>query len=261
MESLTPVVLIAACIFLCLLLPWKRRGKQSGGRSDSASRLGELGENFIERELKRHYRKFPVLKNIYVPYMGKTAEIDLVLIHEKGIFIFESKNYGGWIYGALDQPYWMQSFPNGKKRQFYNPVMQNRTHINALSQYLNLPLHCFYSCIVFSDHCTFKKIPKNSSSVTITQYSGLLKQLRGTLSALPVNFGKEEVKEIGEKLSPLKSVSKRVKAQHIRNIIDAQSATVCPFCGAKLVKRKGSYGEFLACRNYPRCQFTRKIEE
>ena len=33
-----------------------------------------------------------ILKNIYVPYRDKTSEIDLLMIHEKGIFVFLPKN-------------------------------------------------------------------------------------------------------------------------------------------------------------------------
>lgn len=42
-----------------------------------------------------------MLRNIYVPYNGKTSEIDVLMIREKGIFVFESKNYSGWIFGGL----------------------------------------------------------------------------------------------------------------------------------------------------------------
>lgn len=32
----------------------------------------------------------------------------------------------------------------------------------------------------------------------------------------------------------------------------------CPECGGILVKRKGRYGEFWGCRNFPGCRYTRK---
>lgn len=33
----------------------------------------------------------------------------------------------------------------------------------------------------------------------------------------------------------------------------------CPECGGKLVLRKGKFGEFYGCSNYPRCNFTKKL--
>lgn len=33
----------------------------------------------------------------------------------------------------------------------------------------------------------------------------------------------------------------------------------CPQCDGNLVERKGKYGKFYGCSNYPKCKFTRKI--
>ena len=35
----------------------------------------------------------------------------------------------------------------------------------------------------------------------------------------------------------------------------------CPECGNSLVKRKGRYGEFVACSNYPECKYIKKEEK
>ncbi|MCI8483836.1 MAG: DNA polymerase III subunit epsilon [Lachnospiraceae bacterium] len=35
---------------------------------------------------------------------------------------------------------------------------------------------------------------------------------------------------------------------------------LCPKCGSEMVKRRGTYGEFYGCSNYPRCRGTRKLE-
>lgn len=32
----------------------------------------------------------------------------------------------------------------------------------------------------------------------------------------------------------------------------------CPYCGGLLVERKGPYGKFIGCNNYPECKYTRK---
>jgi DNA topoisomerase-1 len=34
----------------------------------------------------------------------------------------------------------------------------------------------------------------------------------------------------------------------------------CPQCGSELLLRKGRYGEFIACSNFPKCKFTRNID-
>ena len=77
---------------------------------------GQFGEFSTEYALTNHHLpgELVVLKNVYVPYQGRTSEIDLLMIHEKGIFVFESKNYSGWIFGCADQLNWTQSLQNGK---------------------------------------------------------------------------------------------------------------------------------------------------
>ena len=63
---------------------------------------GEVGEYLIWEELQRFEEeggKF--LFNLYIPKPnGETTEVDVVFIHPKGFFVFESKNYKGWIFGS-----------------------------------------------------------------------------------------------------------------------------------------------------------------
>ena len=65
--------------------------------------VGKRGETLTERELKLvklFGRKGRTLRNVYIPKdNGETSEIDVVYITQKGIFVFESKNYSGWIFG------------------------------------------------------------------------------------------------------------------------------------------------------------------
>lgn len=37
-----------------------------------------------------------------------------------------------------------------------------------------------------------------------------------------------------------------------------ETGEVCPNCGSSLVIRKGRYGEFTACSNYPECKYIKK---
>ena len=40
-----------------------------------------------------------------------------------------------------------------------------------------------------------------------------------------------------------------------------KTGEVCPDCGGDLVVRKGRYGEFVACSNYPKCKYVKKEEK
>ncbi|MBR3570487.1 MAG: NERD domain-containing protein, partial [Oscillibacter sp.] len=205
-----------------------------------------------------------VLRNLYVPYKGRTAEIDLVMAHEKGIFVFESKNYSGRIFGSAKQEQWTQSLPNGEKHSFYNPILQNAAHIAALSEYLKIPRTEFFSYIVFSERCSLKKTPPNTPSAVILKRDALSENLNAVLSVLPPIYNEAVVQSIADILRPLAVRDKETKAKHVETARAAkeraQNSSVCPLCGGTLIKRRGRYGEFWGCSSYPNCRFTRNIE-
>lgn len=215
---------------------------------------GQYGEFLTEYALTNDNLEgqFAVLKNVYIPVQGKTTEIDLIMIHEKGIFVFESKNYSGWIFGSVDQLNWTQSLQNGYKNKFYNPIRQNRTHIKALAEYLERPVSDFVSYIVFSERCTLKSVPDNTNDVIIVRRPNMLKKLRSTLKITSIKYTLDDIRSMVNKLQPLTNKDDAEKKQHIENI---QSR--CPFCGSELVLRNGKYGRFWGCSTYPKCKFTR----
>ena len=94
---------------------------------------GQAGENQIHQSLNRLEGQSAILQNCYLPLKNSgTTEVDLILIHESGIYVIESKNYSGWIFGSESQRYWTQSLPghNGtaEKHRFYNPIWQTSVY-------------------------------------------------------------------------------------------------------------------------------------
>lgn len=96
---------------------------------------------------------------------GKTTQVDIVVATSVGIIVFEVKDYSGWIYGKGNQQKWTQVLSYGREKyRFYNPVLQNKSHISQLQRILkeNVP---FYSVIVFYGHCRLQDvsfIPQNT---------------------------------------------------------------------------------------------------
>ena len=119
---------------------------------------GKFGEYDIYRRLRQQENlggKF--LFNLYIPKeKDKITEIDVLLINTKGIFVIESKNYSGWIFGDKNSRRWVQMLLYGygqkQKNYFYNPILQNKTHIEYLKKIVKLDIP-MYSIIVFSDEC------------------------------------------------------------------------------------------------------------
>ena len=202
-----------------------------------------------------------VLSNVIVPRTygpSPTCEIDAVMLHEKGVFVFESKNYSGWIFGSADQRDWTVTFKAGKKERFYNPIKQNRTHVKALSSYLGVDEGAFRSYIVFSERCELKDVPPNTAEYVICQRQHLLKILRSHLDRLDPVFDAGELGRLRSSMSELSEGStETVRSQHVERAQMYASGDVCPWCGSKLVRRNGKYGPFVGCSAYPRCRFTR----
>lgn len=118
---------------------------------------GWLGEKAVEsglgRRLDEHiYRPF---HNLIIPAQGGTTQIDHLYLSPYGIFVVETKNYSGWIYGNVKQTKWTQVLYK-KKHGFQNPLRQNYGHIKALSALLGLPESAFHSLVVFVGEAEFK---------------------------------------------------------------------------------------------------------
>ena len=161
---------------------------------------------------------YKTLQNIYVPYKDGTSEIDVLVAHKKGIYVIESKNYSGWIFGSENQQQWTQMLNKNAKERFYNPIRQNKTHIKALSEYLQIEPSKMKSYIVFSERCELKKVPENTQEYVITKRNYLLDLINKDIEDKQDIFTNEEIDEIARKLEPLTNASQEVKDKHIENI-------------------------------------------
>ena len=187
----------------------------------NAQWIGKRGEELTERELKRVQqsgRQGKVLRNVYLPKgNGETSELDVIFITPKGIFVFESKNYSGWIFGDENSKNWTAMLPNRQKNHFYNPVKQNRTHLKYMRQYVgeNIPL---FSIIVFSERCELKKVTINSEDVKVIKRNGTFATVQSIWDNHPDVISEETVEELYNKLIDSTNVDATVKTSHIENI-------------------------------------------
>jgi len=143
---------------------------------------GLLGEYFTYKILQKVPGNHKTVVNAYLPNRKDgTTEIDLVFIHETGVYVIESKNYSGWLFGKENDRNWCQMLPNKQKSYFYNPVKQNQTHLNALKrEFPSMADNNMTSLIVFSNCCQLKKVSVDNENVRIMkrdQLGGLLKKL------------------------------------------------------------------------------------
>lgn len=226
-----PMLLIPAVIIIVVLIR-KNKEYKSGAYYQITKHpyllvkhnTGRYGEYLTYKYLKRFETdgaKF--LFNIYVPKEnGETSEIDVLMICKKGIFVFESKNYSGWIFGSENQKNWYQTLPAGRgrshKEHFYNPIMQNRSHIKHLKAFLGeqIPMR---SIIVFSDRCTLKSIQLHSNDVSVVNRYNVAPVISTICNQIPNNLLTDnDITEIYNKLYPYTQVDEIAKMQHIVNV-------------------------------------------
>src|SRR5437867_2403048 len=123
----------------------------------TASLKGWLGEKMTTFGMwalldKRVYHR---TDNVIIPSPSGTTQIDHILVSVFGIFVVETKNIKGWIFGSPDSDKWTQSI-FGRKSQFQNPVKQNHRHTRCLSEYLHLDHDVFRPVVFFIGECEFK---------------------------------------------------------------------------------------------------------
>ena len=188
---------------------------------------GNYGEFLTFTKLEKLSDQNKLLTNLYIPRDdGTTTEVDLVMISPTGIYVFESKNYSGWIFGDEKNKNWTQTLENGQKNRFYNPIWQNKAHINALKAVLNLNDDAFKSYIIFSERCTLKKINVTSPNVKVIKRDQLIKNVKKDIKDFPEIFTSDEVNKIYSSLQKYTNVDEDIKQAHI-----------------EAIKSKGTYSE------------------
>ena len=191
--------------------------------------IGKYGEYLTYKYLKDFSNSGGrFLFNLYIPKgEGGTTEIDMLMIHEYGLFVIESKNYSGWIFGKEEDKYWTQTLGYKKgethKEHFYNPIKQNQTHIENLKKLLSIN-YPIYSIITFSERCTLKDVTTSNTKETCVIKR---EQICRTVSSIMLNtspaLNPEEIEHIYQKQYPYTQVSDEVKKQHIEAIQNYKS--------------------------------------
>lgn len=243
---------------------------------------GHFGEYLIEYALNSLPGYSKQLCNVYLPYKGRTSEVDVIMLHETGIYVFESKNYSGWIFGNESGQYWTQFLNKNTKNRFYNPILQNKTHIRALKQYLRLDDQTrILSYIVFSQRCELKKICEKSENTIVIRRPDMLKSIRAGIKDQTSVFSKDHIDLMYEELLPLTDITAEEKVSHIDNIQNIKdkaqkeetpkqpnktTSILCPRCGSTMILRTASKGpnkgkKFYGCSNFPKCRAIINVEE
>jgi len=223
---------------------------------------GVMGEWMVNLLIKIFLNKkqYYLIKNVTLPTTDGTTQIDHVIVSRYGIFVVETKNIKGWIFGSEKQRQWTQKiFKHSSK--FQNPLHQNYKHVKTLETFLlddsNAMPESIFSVIIFIGDSTFKTpMPDN-----VTFARGGIEYIK---SKRNIVFSEGEVADIIEKIESGRLErsfkTNRQHVRHVKEIVKEKSDTKsCSRCNSDMVLRKATKGknagnEFWGCSTFPKCR-------
>lgn len=200
------------------------------------------------------------LHDVTLITLDGTTQIDHVFLSPFGIFVLETKNMRGWIFGGEKQAQWTQQFPK-KRFNFQNPIHQNYKHLKALQAALEIGPEYVHSVIAFVGESTFKtEMPAN-----VTQGMGSIRYIKAFQQ--PV-FSEAQVTAMlhtlqAGRLAPTRA-TRREHVQRLKQRSDPSALRQCPRCGSALVVRTFKSGSktgqrFWGCSTFPKCRTMQSI--
>jgi hypothetical protein len=238
------LLLVVAVVFLLSRTPAAK------GRAGEA-KVKIATDRFLDNE------KYRRIDDVTLRVFNGTTQIDHVIVSEYGVFVVETKNMKGWIFGREDQAEWTQKLYRRSYR-FQNPLRQNYKHVKALQDVLGMPRSAIHSVVVFYGNVKFKTpMPEN-----VTHKNELINYIKSF--TVPI-ISKDQCDVVLHKIDRARvSPTDEANRQHVETLrerFSGESKGICPKCGDRLVLRIAKNGptkgkQFLGCSEYPRCKYT-----
>ena len=285
MRILVYIVFAAICIGLIFLLVRsikssielhrfrkKNREAQFSGSATSRSRrrtyeeaIGDSGERHVSSYLANlPCEEYHVFNDLLIRNGKYTTQVDHVILSRYGVFVLETKNVHGKVYGSEKSEFWKQYLPDtGYKRygftqehELRNPIWQNDGHIKSLRRLVfdnDVPI---YGIVVFpgdTDIYVTAEKPVLQMWEVVSYVKGFNK----------IVISSDQVSYYRRRLLEVISTDETDREHHLENVgrskarrDEAVANGKCPLCGGNLVLREGKYGKFYGCSNYPKCNYT-----
>ncbi|MBW3780485.1 nuclease [Aeromonas veronii] len=247
---------------------------------------GMVGEAFINLGIRLFLdkREYHLLKNVTLPTPQGTTQIDHVIVSRFGLFVIETKNIKGWIFGNPAHKSWTQQLYR-RRHTFQNPLRQNYLHLMTLKSLLGLADHQLHSIIYFIGDCTFKTpMPDNvmnrgliryiksktTQVLTPAEVTRVIDTIQRGRLAANWQTHKQHVAQLKARHSEVLRPPLSVAAMPVVNQVVNASPTItesrpqenplCPRCGNPMILRTAKRGDnrgnrFWGCSGYPKCRF------
>ncbi|HIF9364427.1 TPA: NERD domain-containing protein [Photobacterium damselae] len=223
---------------------------------------GIFGEYLVNRLLsKLPESDYTLIKDVTLPTSDGTTQVDHIVVSRYGIFVVETKNMKGWIFGSARQKLWTQKIYRHSSK-FQNPLHQNYKHIKALETLLGCSADYLHSVIVFIGNSTFKtEMPPN-----VTYARGSIRYIQ---QFNKVVFSDKDYARLTDSINQIKLkrgvITDLKHRNHVKEIVASKvSSNQCPRCGSEMVLRETKRGEnigkqFWGCSTFPKCRAVKQL--
>jgi restriction system protein len=225
--------------------------------------LGELQVN-LAAKLFLDKKIYTLFKNMTLPTEDGSTQIDHVIVSRYGVFVIETKNMKGWIFGSPQQKTWTQKIYRHSNK-FQNPLHQNYKHTQTLQSALELDQEKLFSLVVFVGDSDFKT-PMPDNVVNTGGYIRFVKS-----KTQPILSDSEVLAicariESGRLRPSIRTHINHVK--HVQAIVEEKqrltNENACPKCGNPMVLMTANRGtnlgkQFWGCSSYPKCRRIRQL--
>lgn len=198
-------------------LDWLEKKIDEQKRQAYAKAQGQKGENEVNSVLSSLGKNYVLMKSILLPTKSGSTELDHVLVSNYGIFVIETKNYSGSVYGDEDSGKWIHTDRKGNERKMYSPIKQNEGHIGTLKRAINLDEKYFIPIVVFAGSAKLQ-IKSKSKVIKLDQLENTIKSYNSQV------FTKAEVKKIVKDIKSVNMDSMMNRKKHIKHVKEKQKA-------------------------------------
>ncbi|WP_277586575.1 nuclease-related domain-containing protein [Psychrobacillus antarcticus] len=224
----------------------------------TSTRIGDLGEYKINIQLDQLPKNCKHLSDVLIVNTHAKSgysQIDHVVFTPYAIFVIETKNYAGTIYGDRNRVQWSV---NGKF-PLMNPFNQNYGHIQAIKGVLGTTDEKqFVSMVSFTKRCTFKvneELRKVQSNDLIVYDTELSEYITRKINVLKLEnkeplYSNEELVYLYNKLKKANITDSQIRDMHVEKlkekdnkklVINESSISTCKTCGKPVSEKVKAY--------------------
>lgn len=179
---------------------------------------GDVGEKAVARRLRWLPKdRYFVINDLMIEKRnGHTSQIDHVVVSPYGIFVIETKNISGYVYGSEYSQEWKRYWKGYRRGgrygedelMFDNPVLQNGAHVKALMEHLQNYSPKFIPIVAFSPQATLKVDVQGVDVIYWTELKSVVKSYREEVMSV------EKAQEIYQLLLSMNIKDKARRQEH-----------------------------------------------